>query len=84
MAKEARTVTGKDIDDILDEIYTRNPTSSDEDSSPNWKEIIKHIQFGNVNYIHNLLASYAIDVNLQNPKDGKTLLMYAISFSVMN
>ena len=71
-----------EIDDILDEIEEREkklkPEIQNNDDNINWKEIIQEIKVKNINFIKNLITSKSIDINNQNPVDGKTLLIYAV------
>ena len=82
MAESLNKVTDTDIDDILKEIdKTSAPLieqSTTEAVVVDWDEIIKHMQNGEVNYIKNLITSFKININSQNPSNGMTLLMYAV------
>eukprot|EP01084_Bolivina_argentea_P040350 74573_1 len=76
-----------EIDKILDEIEQNeakfesnhtNETLNQATSNVNWTEILSAIRVGNINYIKNLITSNDIDINAQNPIDGKTLLIYSV------
>eukprot|EP01084_Bolivina_argentea_P086230 155859_1 len=70
------------IDNILDEIdenekqkYIQTNRNISDDT--NWDELLKAIRNGNINYIKKLITSNEVDVNAQNPENGKTLLICA-------
>eukprot|EP01084_Bolivina_argentea_P119764 212321_1 len=73
------------IDDILDEIdETENKQKQlitnkiNNDNNVNWDEILKAISNKNISFIKNLITAKDIDINEQNPLNGKTLLIYAV------
>eukprot|EP01084_Bolivina_argentea_P101972 182749_1 len=43
-----------------------------------WKQILKAIRDGNIYFITNLITSNEININEQNPENGKTLLIYSV------
>ena len=83
MAEELlELVKSEDIDIILDEIdenenklLNKNPTVP---TNVSWEEIISQMRAGKTNYIKNLITSKDIAINAQNPKNGLTLLHYAV------
>eukprot|EP01084_Bolivina_argentea_P143360 251780_1 len=48
------------------------------DNDFDWDIILKELKLKNTNYIKNLITSKAIDINEQNPLDGRTLLIYSV------
>ena len=75
-------VDDKEFNQILDEIdENENKQAPKEEKLKNevdWKEILRQIRAKNVTFIKNMISSKEIDVNAQNPSDGKTLLIYAV------
>eukprot|EP01084_Bolivina_argentea_P254524 427903_1 len=73
-----------DIDDILNELEQQEINNNKKsipvniDNNADWNEILKQIGTGNINYIKNLITSNDIDINSQNPINGKTLLIYCV------
>lgn len=43
-----------------------------------WNEIMNKIRAKDTNFVKNAIASKDIEINAQNPQNGKTLLMYAV------
>eukprot|EP01084_Bolivina_argentea_P172655 299073_1 len=56
---------------------TVNVADIDNDNDINWNDILQQIKNGNVTFIKNLITANDIDINAQNPLNGKTLLIYA-------
>eukprot|EP01084_Bolivina_argentea_P255859 430503_1 len=73
-----------EIDSILDEIEENEnkielkQDNNNDDNKVNWDEILDAIRRGNIGYIKNLIMSNEININSQNPLNGKTLLMYTV------
>eukprot|EP01084_Bolivina_argentea_P174306 301944_1 len=81
--KQPTVLNEEEIDEILDELEQRENENStfidhdNDDLNSNWNEILKEMRNNNINYIKNLITSN-IDINSQNPANGKTLLIYAV------
>eukprot|EP01084_Bolivina_argentea_P159114 277143_1 len=76
-------LTATEIDDILDEIEHKEQRQNgnqqeNENNNVNWNEIVNQIRNINLNFIKNLITSNDVDINAQNPKNGKTLLIYGV------
>eukprot|EP01084_Bolivina_argentea_P011978 22431_1 len=81
-------VTESTIDDILNEIdqneqkrtEQKTQTSNDklDDYDVNWEDITNAMRNVNIGHIKNLIMSNDIDINSQNPENGKTLLHYSV------
>ena len=54
------------------------PTPKDIDDELSWKQITKEIGNGNMTFIKGIITSNDIDINAQNPENGKTLLIYSV------
>eukprot|EP01083_Nonionella_stella_P223512 796510_1 len=77
------TLTGDDIEDILDEIQEteekqHDTSATNSDDAVTWEDILHHLRERNTHFIKNLITSKEIHVNAKNPSDGKTLLIYAV------
>eukprot|EP01084_Bolivina_argentea_P185585 320024_1 len=70
------TISVNEIDEILDEIEARK----EEKDAINieWNQILNELKMKNFNFVKNLMTSKKIDINEQNPFDGKTILIYAV------
>eukprot|EP01083_Nonionella_stella_P307226 1079064_1 len=68
--------SGEDIDNILDEIEQKEQAKPPNNA--NWDKIVQQTRIKNIGFIKNLFLSKEIDVNSQNPSNGKTLLTYAV------
>eukprot|EP01084_Bolivina_argentea_P137298 241803_1 len=82
------SITVEDIEDILDEIeenekkfsskaITEKRAKSIVNNNVDWDEILIEMKKGNISFIKSLITANDIDINAQNPKDGRTLLIYA-------
>mmetsp|Transcript_38958 Transcript_38958/g.63691 ORF Transcript_38958/g.63691 Transcript_38958/m.63691 type:complete len:1180 (+) Transcript_38958:2-3541(+) len=69
----------EEMDVLLDEIHgVQVPApSSALDTAVDWDEIVKAVQTHNTAPIKKKIASGDIGIDAQNPRNGKTLLMYA-------
>eukprot|EP01083_Nonionella_stella_P040726 110418_1 len=66
-------------DDIQSTTVTlHNDGIVDLQANVNWNEIVTELKKANANYIKTLITSNDIDINSQNPENGKTLLIYAV------
>ena len=54
------------------------PAETTADGDLTWTEITKEIGKGNTTFVKTIITSNDIDINAQNPENGKTLLIYAV------
>ncbi len=90
---EINELNPNEIDNILDEIeeneakvqikQQQNNENVNININVNWNEILKQIGNGNINYIKNLITANDININTQNPLNGKTLLIYSGAFLIL-
>ena len=80
-------VDADDIENLLNEIeenekvqqqQQQQQQEENDDIDIEWDEILKELKNKNMNFIKNLISSKQINVNTQNPENGKTLLIYAV------
>ena len=57
---------------------------ADADDSVDWAAIVNALQAKKTSYVKGLLSSRSIGVNAQNPRNGKTLLIYAVVIGDMD
>eukprot|EP01084_Bolivina_argentea_P137300 241807_1 len=76
---DVNQLTEETIDHLLDEIHNNDQKSNIDIDDVDWDAILLEFQGGGTSYIKNLITSNEIgDINIKNPKDGKTLLTYAV------
>eukprot|EP01084_Bolivina_argentea_P209838 357363_1 len=77
-------ITGDTINTILDEIETQEQKTVDTinqrkiNNDINWENLLNEMRNGNIGFIKNLITSKDIDINAQNPSNGKTILIYSV------
>merc|ERR1712228_232606 len=49
-----------------------------DEENVDWNVIMEKIRANDANYIKNMISAKKIGVNAQNPKNGKTLLIFAV------
>merc|ERR1712083_678927 len=49
-----------------------------------WSRILEEVQAKNVHFIKHIISSKEIEINAQNPENGKTLVIYAVIMGNLN